>query len=88
MDNFKPSFPVIEKGIPVPPKSTSYHPFGVLKKLKCNESVWFPDIVSGSRDYALICNRCAYLKRTKGFVCTLRSLTEGGQKGVRVWRIE
>jgi len=89
MGDFKPPFPVIEKGIPVPPVvDNSIHPFRVLKKLHRNESVWFPDIIPGSKDYGLLCNRCSYLKRTKGFVYTLRSLTEDGQKGVRVWRIE
>ena len=79
--------PRIDKGIPMPAaRFNEGHPFSILRKLETGDSVFFRGVIAGSNAYKVLSNRMSYLQNTQGFILTVRSVIEGGSKGVRVWR--
>jgi hypothetical protein len=75
----------IEKHIPVPPKQTGHssrpskYPFD---EMVIGDSVFVPAIlIKGARTAA------STLAKKHGWKFTTRKLEEGGQKGVRIWRV-
>lgn len=79
--------PSIERDVPLPPRRfDGSHPFSLLRQLKPGESVFFRGVLTNTTAYHVLSNRTAYLKRTQGFMLTMRSVVEDGTKGVRVWR--
>lgn len=74
--------PAIESGIPFPPtrkggKAVKHH---YLRTMEIGESVFVPRVITNSMTGTL---RCIRPKKFQ-----MRTRTEGGVKGVRIWRIK
>ena len=70
----------IEKNIPPPTKSAT--PSSKFAAFEVGDSAFFPDAVG-----ATIAPTVSYYGRRNNKKFTTRTVTEGGVKGIRVWRI-
>ena len=79
--------PSIDKDVAMPERRfDGSHPFNIIRKLEPGDSVFFRGVLSDTTAYQVLSNRTAYMKRSRGFILTMRSVIEEGQRGVRVWR--
>ena len=76
----------ISKNIPIPPFVPEKYPFNCLKLL---ESFFIAADSNSDKDLRLLqwrMSACAKWRKAKKF--TTRTITEGGQRGIRVWRVQ
>lgn len=74
----------IEKGVPIPPgggRPTAPYPFD---KMEVGDSFF----TAGEKAQSRISNSAKNYATKKGVKFTTRTVTEGGVKGARIWRIE
>ena len=74
----------IDRNVPIPGKNNlnglRKYPFSTMNK---GESVFI-----AGKTLTNIAGCYSFLKKAKGMKFTARTLTEGGKRGLRVWRVE
>ena len=73
----------IDKHIPIPPLRVTKYPFPGMAP---GDSVFFPGENLTDKQHPAYMVARNYVKR-HGWRMTLRSVTEGGIKGIRIWRV-